>query len=286
MAKKVALFTDTASDILQFPELYEQLKPTVIYQYINIGSETFTDENLTLDQLLEKMEAATKKTWPKTSQPPVGDFVEIYEKLQKEGYTDIISVHVAGNLSGTINSARLAAEEVEGINVHIINSQMASLGIIPVLLYTHKLMEQGLEPAMIKEKSNAYAQEVELFAAVPTLENLYKGGRLKPVRFFLGSLLKFKPIIRMAEGELLSVDKTRNLDSTQEEAYKKAVAPYSPKDDFSLLISHAWDEGSALKFVQRFKEEYPGNKVYMGRVGPSMAVHLGPGGLVIMAFQI
>ncbi|MHA2502192.1 MAG: DegV family protein [Candidatus Kariarchaeaceae archaeon] len=275
---KVGFFTDTASDILQFPDIGKEMDIRVIYQNINIGDEQFSDENLTLDQLLDKMNSATKETWPKTSQPSVGQFLEKYEQFKEEGYTDVISVHVASKMSGTMNSARLASEQIEGMNVHLIDAQMASLGILPTLMKTHELIKAGVEPAEIATQMNKYALENEVFAAVPQLDNLYNGGRLKPIRYRLGKLLRFKPVLKLAQGEISSHDKTKNVSDTQTKIYEYAVAPYSKDDDFELIEV-------AERFKARFETEFPGKKVHVGRIGPSMAVHLGPQGLAIGVYR-
>lgn len=282
---KVGFFTDTASDILQFPELHKEMDLRIIYQHINIGTEEFTDENLSLDQLLDKMNIAEKDTWPKTSQPSVGHFLEIYEKFKEEGYTDVISVHVASKMSGTMNSARLASEQVEGLNVYLVDSQTASLGILPTLMKAHTLLNEGVDPSDMQKQLNDYALENETFAAVPQLDNLYKGGRLKPIRYRLGKLLKVKPVLRLANGEIISHDKTKKLESTQDKCYEYAMAPYSPDDDFELIISHAWAEETAKSYAERFMKEYPGHTVHVGRIGPSMAVHLGPGGIAFAVYR-
>ena len=282
---KIGVLTDSGSDILQFPQLEASLDVRVVYLYINIGDEKFTDETMTIDELLERMKTAEKHNWPKTSQPSVGDFAEQYEKFKADGYTDVISIHVASNLSGTVNSARLASESVEGINVHIVDSQMASSGEIPCLLKAKILIDSGMEPQKIAKTLNAYSLEHELFIAVPQLDNLYKGGRLKPIRYRLGKFLKFRPILRINHGELLSFDKTRSLEASQAKSYDYAVKPFSQDDDFGLLISHAWTEETAKVYAEKFKQDFPDHDVNIGRVGPTMAVHLGPGGLVFTAYK-
>jgi len=88
---KIALFTDTASDINQYPELKDQVKVDgIIHTYINIGEESFTEKDMNQEELLKRMDTDDTAMWPKTSQPSVGDFVEHYEKLKSEGFTDVI----------------------------------------------------------------------------------------------------------------------------------------------------------------------------------------------------
>ncbi|MEK9715651.1 MAG: DegV family protein [Candidatus Heimdallarchaeota archaeon] len=283
---KIALFTDTASDINQYPELKDQVKVDgIIHTYINIGEESFTEKDMDQEELLKRMDTDDTAMWPKTSQPSVGDFVEHYEKLKSEGFTDVISVPVAEGLSGTLNSARLASQEVEGLNVYLVDSQLASLGIIPTLVKVRGMMDQGMAPEEIQSIANEWALDNKAFAAVPTLDNLYKGGRLKPLRYRLGKFLNFKPILLMSNGAIVSHDKTRDLAATQDKTYEYALENLTSDDDFEFIIAHAWSEENAKKYEAKFKEDFPGKKYYVGRAGTTISVHLGPGGVAFSVIR-
>ena len=106
----------------------------------------------------------------------------------------------------------------------------------------------GDAPEEIQSIANEWALDNKAFAAVPTLDNLYKGGRLKPLRYRLGKFLNFKPILLMSNGAIVSHDKTRDLAATQDKTYEYALENLTSDDDFEFIIAHAWSEENAKKY--------------------------------------
>ena len=116
MSKSIAIVTDTSSDITQ--ELIDKYNIFVVDAYVHFGTDTYRNRDMTLKEFYDRLDLATDDNYPKTSQASSHDFLTIYEKLKNEEYKHILSIHVSNRLSGTINSANVAAGMTEGIEIN------------------------------------------------------------------------------------------------------------------------------------------------------------------------
>ena len=150
----------------------------------------------------------------KTSQPSAGEFAELYTKLSKE-YESIIAIHVTKSLSGTISSS-LNGAEIAQVQLECVDSLSLSAGITGLVEKGLLLEEQGLSFDEIASTLKIEAKKFRNYILIGNLTQLYKGGRLSSAQFYLGSLLKIKPIIQINnKGEVQELDKVRS--------HKKAI---------------------------------------------------------------
>lgn len=196
-----AIVTDSTCDLSA--DEYASLNITMVPLSILVGEETFKDQvDISSQEFYERM--AASETLPQTSQPTPYDFKQVYEQLAAQGADGILSVHIAGALFGTVNSARAAAEEVD-IPVRVLDASAAgataSLGIVTKLAC--QMRDAGTSLSDTAEKVDELFHKSCFLVAPETLENLLKGGRLSADQVKTASLLNIKPIFSFDEGGVL-----------------------------------------------------------------------------------
>ena len=267
MAVKVV--TDSASDIPA--EVAEELGISVVPCTIFFGADAFKDGvEITKEEFFHRL--TTGGVMPTTTQPSVGDFLDVYRPLAEEGH-DIVSVHVSGKLSGTVNSARLAAGELAGATVEIVDTELASIGVTLAAKVAADAVAAGADAAGTAEAARNAAANTEVFFVPDTLEYLKRGGRIGSAQALLGSLLSMKPILTLVDGEVHPREKVR----TKAKAVQRlrdigaAGAPYR-----EAAVIHRVPEEEAREMADHLAA-FTANPVFTAEVGASVGAHTGPG---------
>lgn len=248
---------------------------------IHFGQEEFIDDgvDLTNEQLYTRIKSASE--FPKTSQPSAGKFAELYEKL-KEEYECAIAVHASAKLSGTIASSTAAAE-MTGFKVYAIDSLALSYGLSGLIDRGLAMEKQGMDAEAIAERLQIEVHDFRNYILIGNLSQLYKGGRMSGAQYYLGSLLKVKPIVQLsAEGELVPIDKVRShkkaiqylIDHLKEDHEKYGI------DHFHIMHGNVREEAESLK--QEIVKVAPDAKVLIGDLSSSLAVHAGEGTIALL----
>ena len=267
MAVKVV--TDSASDIPA--ELAEELDISVVPCTVFFGAEAFKDGvEITKEEFFQRL--TTGNVMPTTTQPSVGDFLDVYRPLVEAGH-EIVSVHVSGKLSGTTNSARLAAEELAGATVEIVDTELASMGVALAAKAAVDAVGGGADAAGAAEAARNAAANTEVLFVLDTLEFLKRGGRIGSAQALLGSLLSMKPILKLTDGEVHPHEKVR----TRAKAVQRmrdigtGGGPYRE----AAVIHRVSDEeaGAMAEHLAQFTT----NPVLTASVGASVGAHTGPG---------
>ncbi len=183
---RFAVVTDSTADITQ--DLAEERGIQVVPLSLTIGDETMPDMTLTQAEFFQRMNASPRL--PTTSQPPIGAFVEAYERALAVA-DEVISIHISANLSGTFDSARQAAERFAG-RVHVFDSRNLSWGLALQVMDAAASAAQGLSVEAALERLDGARERVRLIVGVDSLDNLAKGGRIGAVSSFFGSVLDLK----------------------------------------------------------------------------------------------
>ena len=203
----IRIVTDSTADIPK--EIAAELNIEVVPLNVHFGQDTFKDGiDLTTDAFFNKL--VEGPDFPSTSQPSVGEFVEVYENIFEQG-DEIVSIHISSKLSGTSNSAQLAAEQLkDNGKIAIVDTLQASLTVGLTAIAAAKAVLAGSTFQEIVETANSTSNRAELFALLDTLEYLEKGGIIGKARALLGGLLKIKPLITITEGEVGEFGKVRS----------------------------------------------------------------------------
>ncbi|MER2089041.1 DegV family protein [Sporosarcina sp. JAI121] len=249
---------------------------------IHFGEKQFVDGvDLNPEQLYSKIKNAEE--FPKSSQPSAGEFAERFRVIA-ENYEQAIAVHVSSKLSGTLASS-IAGAEIADFPVTFIDSLSLSYGITGLIEQGMEMHESGATVPEIDAKLTKMAGTVHNYILIGQLEQLYKGGRMSGAQFFLGSLLKVKPIVHITnEGELEAVDKVRSEKKAfQYLVDKVAAGHHAGRRKVHLMHGNVLDQAIHLKNL--LTEQVPGLEVEIGDISSVLAVHAGEGTLAILWFD-
>jgi DegV family protein with EDD domain len=271
---RVAIVTDSASDL--DPARAAGLGITVVPLEVSFGDERFkAGVDITTEQFWARM-TAPEAPFPKTAASSPGDFQAAYERLFAEGADAIVSIHVASTLSGTLKSAEVARGLLPDREIRIVDSMSASMG-------EGLLAELGVEMAKVGVSAEEIAavltkrrDDIGVFLALDTLEYLKRGGRISGTQAAIGTLLSVKPIIKIADGMVETVDRARTRGKARERVIELLCA--RPIERLSVL--HTTNAGVEA-FLPELEARVPGGidpaTVSVDLIGPSVGPHLGPG---------
>ena len=201
---KIKIVTDSSVTIE--PELVKQLDITVVPLSVMIDNVVYSDADLKEEgKFLQLMQES--KNLPKTSQPPVGVFAEVFEDLSKDG-SQILAIHMSHALSGTVEAARQGAS-LSTADVTVIDSSFTDQALKFQVVEAAKLAQEGKDMEEILTRVEAVKNNTELYIGVSTLENLVKGGRIGRVTGLLSSLLNIRVVMQMKDHELQPIVKGR-----------------------------------------------------------------------------
>src|SRR3984957_10384097 len=212
----VAIVSDTCHYLPR--EVVAEQGIHVVSLYVHWPDGTQRESEITdYDEYYERLRVSTDL--PTTSQPSIGDFLAVYEPLLDAG-SDIVSIHLAGGMSGTVRSAEQAREQLgEGAErVHVVDSATACGGQGLVVLAAAAGARSGADAAAVAARTRQARSELKMWCAIDTLEYLRRGGRIAGAQAWLGSALKIKPILTV-ESEITPVERVR----TSRRAFERMV---------------------------------------------------------------
>jgi DegV family protein with EDD domain len=243
--------------------------------YVRFGDESFRDYvELSPEQFYARLR--TSKETPSTSQPTPGDFLTVYEELAR--YERILSIHIAGKLSGTIESARAAARELGGERVRTIDSESASAAIAMLGLAIQRRLERGTSDEEVDALVERYRREARLLFTVDTLEYLARGGRIGRARAWAGELLNIKPILSIEDGEVLPVKRVRGNRKAFLEFASRFESSTVDRASLCVGIAHAEAPEKAEALRKLVRDKRPAAEIeIVTTLGPVVGTHAGPG---------
>lgn len=276
--KKIAWVTDSTAYMTN--ELKENPDVYVMPLAIIFPDKTFEDGvDLTTEELYRRINA--EKEVPKTSQPSVGKFAELYEKLTEE-YEEIISVHISGNLSGTVESSR-AGFEMANVNGEVVDSKSMSYSITTLLYKGMELARQGIDAKAIATKLREEAARSEKYVLLGNLNQFYKGGRMSGTQYLLGNLLQIKPIITITtEGNFELFQKVRSEKKAVNRLIEFISAAKEKHSVTELQIMHGNVLDKALDVKKKIEDQFPDVKIVVGEISSTIAVHAGEGTIALI----
>jgi len=203
-ATNTAVVLDSTADYPEGPRRFPNWR--VVPLYVRFGAESFRDyAELGPQEFYERLRSAPEL--PTTSQPTPGDFLEVYRGLEE--YERILSLHIPETLSGTVESARMAGEELGGGKVRAIDSGTVSAGLALLALGVQERLERGTTDEEVDAYVERFRRESRIVFTVDTLEYLAKGGRIGKAAAMAGTLLNIKPILAIEAGEVVPLKRVR-----------------------------------------------------------------------------
>ena len=220
----------------------------------------------------------TDRNLPSTSQPSIGDFLAVWEPLLEEG-RDIVSIHLAGGISGTVESARqahaLLAERGLGDRVEVLDGETACGGLGLLLLAAAAAARKGDEKAVVAARAREARKAMRIWFCVDTLEYLRRGGRVGKAQAWLGGTLKIKPILSL-EYEITPVERVRTAGRAFERMVKYAQELHDAGAD-GWVVQHIQAPEQAQRLIDRCREIFDSEPVFTSEVGPVIGTYTGPG---------
>jgi len=272
-AENTAIVVDSTADFPEAPQRFPNWR--VVPLYVRFGEESYRDYvELEPEEFYARLRTASET--PTTSQPTPGDFLATYEELG--GYERILSLHIAAKLSGTIESARAAAQVLGGDRVRAIDSQSASAAIAMLGLAIQRRLERGTSDEEVDTLVERYRRETGLLFTVDTLEYLARGGRIGRARAWAGELLNIKPILSIRDGEVLPVKRVRGNRKAFLEFASAFEAATSDVPTLRAGIAHAEAPERAEALVELVGRSRPQAEIELvTTLGPVVGAHAGPG---------
>jgi len=272
-AQNTAIVVDSTADFPEAPQRFPNWR--VVPLYVRFGDESYKDY-VELDPEAFYARLRTATATPSTSQPTPGDFLAVYEELA--GYERILSLHIAGKLSGTIESARAAAKLLGGDRVRTLDSQSASAAIAMLGLAIQRRLERGTSDDEVDELVERYRQETGLLFTVETLEYLARGGRIGRARAWAGELLNIKPILTIKDGEVIPVKRVRGNRKAFLEFESAFTSSTRDVAGLRVGIAHAEAPERAEALRELVRRTRPAAELELvTTLGPVVGAHAGPG---------
>jgi DegV family protein with EDD domain len=281
-AANTAIVVDSTADFPEAPERFPNWR--VVPLYVRFGDESYRDYvELAPAAFYERLRAAPET--PSTSQPTPGDFLAAYEQL--DGYDRILSVHIAGKLSGTIESARAAAGMLDRPErVRAIDSGSASAAVAMLGLAIQRRLELGTTDEEIDALVERYRAEAGLLFTLETFEYLVRGGRVGRARGWAGELLHIKPILTIKDGEVIPVKRVRGNRKAFLEFATAFEAATRDSPSLRAAIAHAEAPERAEALVEMVRRTRPSAEIELvTTLGPVVGTHAGPGTVGLFWFD-
>lgn len=279
---KIAIVTDSTAYL---PDDYiEANQVTVVPLSVSIGNETRREgveiKTREFYQILSGL-----KELPKTSQPAVGELVQVFQKLL-QSHDSVIGMFLSSGFSGTFQTAQAAAGMAEG-DVAVIDSRLTSYNLGSMVKEAVALRDAGKSKEEIISRIQHIVANQNAYFIVDSLDHLHKGGRISGAAALVGSLLQVKPVLYVtADGRLDVMDKVRTRRKALDrvvELFKEDRAKHAGQPvHLGVVFSDNLDD--ARQFQERLRDEFPGMDPELSELGPVIGTHVGPGVLAIIYY--
>jgi DegV family protein with EDD domain len=269
----VAIVSDTCHYMP--PEVVAEHDIHLVSLYVHWGDESQRESDITdYDAYYRRL--ASSPDLPTTSQPSIGDFLAVYEPLLDRG-DEIVSVHLAGGMSGTVRAAEQAREQLgeRAERVQIIDSATACGGEGLVVLAAAAGARDGLDGAAVAEHARTARSQLKMWFAIDTLEYLRRGGRIAGAQAWLGSALRIKPILTV-EAEITPIERVR----TSRRAFERMVDLLRSRAEDGAdawMVQHIQAPKEAAELAARGAEIFGCEPRVVSEIGPVIGTHVGPG---------
>jgi len=275
----VKIVTDSLSDITS--DIAQELGVTVIPLTLLFGHETFLDRvTMTTDEFYYRL--THDAIWPTTTQPPPGDFVNVYNELAEET-NEILVVTLSSKISGTYESALNAKGLIEKeCRIEIIDSQTVAMGLGLIVIAAARAAQAGANLDEVIDLVRRAMPHSHIIIYFDTLKYLAKGGRIGKAQGLLGAMLSIKPILTVKDGEMSPVTRLRSKAAGMDYLYN-FVAGFPHIEE--LAVEHATTPEEADRLVERLNSVFPKERIYKSTISPVLGVYAGPNAMAVTVLE-
>jgi DegV family protein with EDD domain len=280
-SENTAIVLDSTSDYPDAPARFPNMR--FVPLYVRFGDEVYRDYlELGPADFYEKLRVSP--VTPSTAQPTPQDFLNAYEDLA--AYERIYSLHVTAKLSGTFQSAELAAQEIGGDKVRVVDTETASLAIAMLSHAIQRRLARGTTDEEIERLVERFHAQCDVLFTVETLEYLQRGGRIGKAQALAGSLLNLRPVLGVEDGVVIPVARVRGKQKALAEFERRFVEATTDGPGLHVAIAHADAEewvGTLSELAWRVR---PGAEIeFTSTLGAVVGTHAGPGAVGFFWFQ-
>jgi DegV family protein with EDD domain len=274
---KTAIVTDSTAYIPL--EEREKYNIHMIPLGVTIEGAVYDEEvTITASEFYDRVRGA--KEFPKTTQPPVGKFVELYEQLAKE-YDEIVTIHLSSGISGTFQGAVQAGEMVENVKVFAFDSEIACYLQGLYVVEAAKMAADGVSAEDILVRLEDLKTSCESYFIVDDLQHLQRGGRLSATAALIGGLLQVKPILTFQDKVIVPFEKIRTRKKAIRRVEEQLEEAVSKHGALQATIIHGNCEEEAREWMNSLTEKYPTVDITLSYFGPVIGTHLGEGAIAM-----
>lgn len=279
--QKIAWITDSTCYIE--PNFAKENHIFVVPMSISFENEIFKDGiDITEEEFYHKL--TTSSHLPKSSQPPIGELIQLYEELKNE-YNLGIAIHVSSELSGTVNASKQAADIAE-FPLIVVDSKLISLPMFYMIRKGQEMIQQGVSPAEVANKLEKMYKTNQLYVMVGSLEQLHKGGRVSAIQLLLGSLLQIKPILTFQEGKVVPYEKVRSQKKALSFIVSRLISDVEEGINVkTVFILSAKAEKELHMIQEQIHSLFPHIEILTGPLGSAVGVHAGAGTIALTWFR-
>lgn len=274
----VAVVTDSTAYLP--PGVAQERAIRVVPLEVRLGSRVGR-EGVDVDAAALRAALADRRLDVQTSRPNPAEFAACYRAALAGGADGVVSVHLSRGLSGTWDAARVAAQEVGPDRVRVVDSRAAGMGLGYAVLAAADAADAGSDGAAVEAAALDVAARCRMFFSVDTLERLRRGGRIGTAAALFGTALAVKPLLHVAQGRILPLEKVRTTARAAQRLVELAVkaAGEGPVD---LAVHHLGAAARAEEVAARLRERLDVARLLVSEVGAVIGAHVGTGLLAVV----
>lgn len=280
----IHVVTDSTSDLT--PEVIARqfggVKIHVIPLTVHFGDEEYHDGvDLTAAEFYKKLTSSVHM--PRTSQPSPAAFVDLYTSISNPGDV-ILSYHLSARLSGTMQSAVLAARQLQDRTIEVIDTRTVSMGLAYIAATAARRVQEGLAVEDIIKESRELITKQSIVFLVDTLEYLQRNGRIGKAQALVGGLLNVKPILTIDDGVVSPLEKVRGKSKATSRLIQIVAEKARELNAQKGMIVHAQADDQASALAEQLADATSGVQFSIAELGPTVGTHAGPGTVGVVVF--
>jgi DegV family protein with EDD domain len=279
---KIALVVDSTCDLPA--EFFQQFPIRFVPVWVNFGTKSFIDKvTLSTEEFYQKL--VTDPDHPKTSQPAAADFAKTFSELLGR-YEKVICLTVSSQFSGTYQSALAAARLVNNPRLEIVDSESTSIGFAMVVAEALKQIEADVEYEKVLENIRKNIPKRKVFVYIDTMTYLIRGGRVSKAKGFVANLLNLRPVLQLAGGQIIPVDKVRGERDGMKSVMKFIEKTMSGYEGAVIALTHTNAPDRARVLQELIRERFNLEPQFVVNASPALGTHAGPGavGVAVLPF--
>lgn len=281
MFEKIALLTDSACDLPR--EIIQKYGIKVLPLKVIYGDRIYSDrEDIQPEEVYSRM----PQEIPTTSMPTPDEIMSILEQIRKEGFSHVLALHLSSNLSGTYQTVKMIAQEINDMVIKVFDTKTLSIGSGWIVMEAARGVASGMSLDKVMENVQKVQSKVKVYYVIETLEYLRRGGRIGKVAAMLGQFLHLKPIISVdEEGRYFTYAKAKGRRKSIEKLAEIVEETVKTKK-INLAVMHGGAKEEFDKLVERLKNLPNIQEFICSDISPTLGVHTGPGLLGVSFYEV